>query len=71
MPWTSTVILQIMQCLYATCKRKQVAKRVKITRVQEKGCEKWKLNEIIICYSNEYATHITDILNKIFSEEVP
>ena len=42
---------------------------VKITRVQEKsyGPEKWKLTEIIICYSNEYATDITDILNKIIS----
>ena len=38
----------------------------KITGVQEKsqGPEKWKLAEIIVCYSNEYAVDITDILTK-------
>ena len=34
-------------------------------RVQRRsqGPEKWKLTEIIVCYTNEYATDITDILN--------
>ena len=31
----------------------------------------WKLTEIIVCYSDEYATNIKDILNKIISQEVP
>ena len=36
--------------------------------------EKWKLTEIIVCYSDEYATDITDVmdvLNKTMSQEVP
>ena len=51
----------------------QIARRAKITRVQEKsqGPEKRKLTEIIVCYSDEYATDITDILNKTISQEVP
>ena len=34
------------------------------------GPEKWKLTEIIICYSDEYGTDITDILSKTTSQEV-
>ena len=42
--------------------RKQIARRAKITGVQEKsGPEKWKLTETSVCYSDEYATGITDI----------
>ena len=44
-----------------------------ITRMQEKNqeSEKWKLTEITVCYSEECATDITDILNKTISQEVP
>ena len=44
-----------------------------ITRMQEKSQEpeKWKLTEITVCYSEEYATDITDILNKTISQELP
>ena len=59
---------------YFTCNtnRKKIARLVKITIVQEKSSrpEKWKLNEIIVCYSDEYATNITDILNKTISQKV-
>ena len=53
--------------------RKQIARQVKITRVQEKSYqpEKWKLTETVVCYSNEYATDIMDILNNTISQEVP
>ena len=36
--------------------------------------EKWKLTEMIVCYSDEYATDITDNLNnlnKTILQEVP
>ena len=34
--------------------------------------EKWKFTEIIVCYSDEYATDIiTDILNKAILQRVP
>ena len=51
----------------------QIARRVKITRVQEKsqGPEKTNLTEIIVCYSDEYGKYITDILNKTILQEVP
>ena len=40
-------------------------RRAKTTRLQEKsGPEKWKLTEISVCYSDEYATGITDIKKK-------
>ena len=35
------------------------------------GPEKWKITEIIFCYSDEYATDITDILNKTILQEIP
>ena len=35
------------------------------------GPEKWKITEIIVCYSDEYATDITDILNKTILQEIP
>ena len=38
---------------------------------EELGPEKWKLAKIIVCYSDEYATDITDILNKTISQEAP
>ena len=38
---------------------------------EELGPEKWKITEIIVCYSDEYATDITDVLNKTISQEVP
>ena len=52
---------------------KQIARRVKIMRVQEKssGPEKWKLTEIIVSYSDEYATDVTDILKRTISQKVP
>ena len=31
----------------------------------------WKLTEIFICYSNKYATDITDILDKTIFQKVP
>ena len=37
----------------------------------ELGAYQWKLTEIIVCYSDEYATDITDILNKTISQEIP
>ena len=33
--------------------------------------EKWKFTEIIVYYSDEYATDITDILNKTILQRVP
>ena len=34
--------------------------------------EKWNLtDQIIVCYRDEYATDITDILHKIISQGVP
>ena len=38
---------------------------------EELGPENWKLAEIIVWYSDEYATDITDILSKTISDEVP
>ena len=38
---------------------------------EELRTKKWKLTEIIVCYSDEYATNITDILYKTISREVP
>ena len=32
-----------------------------------KSAVSWKWTEIILCYSNEYATDITEILNKTIS----
>ena len=48
-------------------------RQVKLIRVEEKsqGPEKWKLTEIIVSFSDEYATDITDILNKTILQEVP
>ena len=34
------------------------------------GPEKWKLTEINVCYSDKYATEITNILNKTILQEV-
>ena len=33
--------------------------------------EKWNFTEIIVYYSDEYATDITDILNKTILQRVP
>ena len=48
-------------------------RRAKTTRLQEKsGPEKWKLTEKSVCYSDEYATGITDIKKKTpITQEVP
>ena len=35
------------------------------------GPEKWKLTEIIVCYSDEQAKDITDIFNKTTLQNVP
>ena len=59
---------------YFTCNTKQ--KTVREASQQEckrrvRGPEKGKFTEIIVYYSDEYATDITDILNKTISQEVP
>ena len=35
------------------------------------GPEKWKLTEIVVCFSDEYATDITNIFNKTTLQKVP
>ena len=38
---------------------------------EELGAWKVELTEIIVCYSDEYATDITNILSKTIPKEVP
>ena len=65
--------LSLQNTSHATQNKKQIARRVKITRVtrEELEASKWKLTETIVYYSNEYATDITDIVSKTNSQEVP
>ena len=49
---------------YFTCNAKQKTDH-------EAGQDKSARVQIIICYSDEYATDITDILNKTISQEAP
>ena len=69
MPWISAII-NVYKVLHM---QHQTENRLwGKSREQEKSWEpeKWGLTNIIVCYSDECATDITDILNKTISEEV-
>ena len=56
---------------YFRCNTKQKIDR-KVSQDNETTREElWKLTEIIVCYSDEDPTDITDILNKTILQEVP
>ena len=45
--------------------------REELEQEKNQGHHKWKLTEFIVCYTDEYATGTTDVLNKTISQEVP
>ena len=45
--------------------------RKELEQEKNQGHDKWKLTEFIVCYTDEYATGTTDVLNKTISQEVP